>query len=77
MKTKMDQASEILKLAMEFGKARLHWLKVYDEVETVRGLDEFDPKHCAWENKLFRADQRKEKARDKLLMASEKYARDK
>jgi len=48
---------KVLALARRWARAKV---RSYDigiyEVKTVKGLDEFDPKHCAWESKSFFAD---------------------
>jgi DNA-binding MarR family transcriptional regulator len=58
---KLEQA------AFNYARARSKYLHIYDQMDTVRGLDEFDPKHMAWETRLFNAEQAREKMRDILL----------
>lgn len=59
-----------LVLARKFRDAVNAYGAVYDDVDKVRGLDEFDPKHIAWENRLFFAENEKEAAKDALLAAA-------
>ena len=63
----MKKQERLLKAAERYGKARQHYMDVYDRVDTVEGLDEFDPKYVAWENALYFAEQKKNKYRDALL----------
>lgn len=67
---KAPTAKQLFQLAVEYKSlARLH-RKAYDGVEAVQGLDEFDPKHVAWENRVFRAERRAETAKEILLAAA-------
>jgi len=66
-------AKVIAKLAEDYSKAYWRWNKVYDGSEKVRGLDEWHPKHTAWERKEYIAEQQKLLAKEILLRASIKW----
>jgi hypothetical protein len=44
-------------------------MQALDAAKKVRGLDEWNPKHIAWENRVFMAELRRDIARDELLLA--------
>ncbi len=61
---------QVLAAARDLGRKIRSYRKAYDAIETVRGLDEFDPKHCAWETRLFNCEKRVEAAKEKLKKLS-------
>lgn len=67
---------DILERAYTYGKARIKYIKVYEQMDTVDGLDEFDPKYVRWENRLYRAEQAKDKAKQELLDAAMEWSQD-
>jgi hypothetical protein len=69
-KQKPPSTTALLSLARKYGEAAAKWGIIYDAVDKVRGLDEFHPKHMAWEKSLFRAECKKDVAREFLLLAA-------
>lgn len=67
---------DVLEYAYTYGKARLKYLKVYDQMDTVEGLDEFHPKYVRWENRLYKAEQAKDKAKQELLDVSFEWSKE-
>lgn len=68
--------ADILEYAYTYGKARLKVLKIYDESDKIDGLDEFHPKAVKWENKLYKAEQAKDKAKEILLEAAMEWSKE-
>jgi hypothetical protein len=66
----MKDLLKLNRLAIAYGKARAKYLVVVDQVDKVRGLDEFNTKHMAWERRLFRVEQQKERTKESLLNAA-------
>jgi hypothetical protein len=62
------------KVAIEYTKAYLSLVRAYDAGEKVRSLDEFDPKHMAWENRVYHAEERRDIAIDKLKNESIRFS---
>jgi len=67
---KPPSAATMYELAKKYRTAHAKWGKIYDQVETVRGLDEFDPKHMAWERRLYNAECKRDTAQQILLAAA-------
>ena len=61
----------ILQLAKELGRAARNLRLIREEADLVRGLDEFDSRHCKWENRLFRSEQERDIAAERIRLASE------
>lgn len=66
----MASIKALEKAAITYAKSYLTLVRAHEDAEKVRGLDEFDPKHIAWENKVYHAEQRRDKAIDNLKSAS-------
>lgn len=61
---------ELVKLASEYAKASARLSSVHDDAEKMRSLDEWDPKHTAWERRLYRAECQRDVCRAVLLAAA-------
>ena len=57
-------------LAEAYGKAWLAWKKIVDQQDNLKGLDEFDPRSVAWENRLFEAEKKLRTSRETLLLTA-------
>lgn len=62
--------AELYIFAKQYKAAVAKYLRAYDGVDKVRGLDEFDPKHVAWENRVWHAENAKDLAKELLTLAA-------
>lgn len=53
-------------VAAAWNVARSEYLAAYAVQDSIRKLDEFHPKHCAWENRVHAAEKAMEKALDEF-----------
>jgi hypothetical protein len=66
---KRPTKADLLRLGKDYAEAWFKHDRVHADVDKVRGLDEWDPKHVAWENRLWKADCKRELAMEILKMA--------
>lgn len=67
---KPPSAATLHELAQKYKVAYDRWCKIYDQIDRIRGLDEFDPKHMAWESRLYRAECKRDEAQGVLIAAA-------
>lgn len=58
LKKSPPSRADLVAMCDEHGRLLVSLQRAYDAVEKVRGLGEWDPKHVAWENRVYNAERR-------------------